>query len=208
MSLTAEASVDATPFRAVPVARIQAHATHIDPALFHSSAPQASLTANVDLRPVAAKALALDGTIDVANGTPGPADRQRLPLRALKAHVVWAENRLTVDDIVLLFPGKGSAAGRATWENETLQAQLTLHQLDLREIASVLKPTQLGGELSATATQSEQSLQADLRDPRFSARLAASHRGDTVEVKTAHLEAKGAGVDASGKIALDGRQRF
>jgi translocation and assembly module TamB len=204
----ATAAISLTPFAAVPFTQVRISAHDIDPALFHPSAPKGQLSADVDLRPLAGKELALGGTIRLSNSAPGPADRQQIPLKTAEARLAWQADDLSIDAIAMEFPGRGSARGAATWKKGLLNAQLTLNDVDAREIASALKPTRLSGSIEATSQGEEQSILADLRDPRFSLKADAVRRGQNAEVRTARLEAKRARFDAAGKLALDGKQAF
>lgn len=204
----ATASMSLTPFAAVPFSRIRISAQDIDPALFHPAAPHGLLTTEVDLRPLPGKDLAVAGTVDLRNAGPGPADRQQIPLSGVKASLAWQAGQLVVDGIELAFPGKGSARGNATWEKGVLQARLAVKDLDAQTLAAALKPTRLSGDIEATAGAETQALQAKLRDPRFSLQVDLSRRGETLEVRTARLDARDARFDAAGRLALDGKQGF
>ncbi|MGB0129065.1 MAG: hypothetical protein WBP72_15600, partial [Rhodocyclaceae bacterium] len=204
----ATAAISLTPFAPVPLTRLRIHAEDVDPALFFPTAPQARLSAEVDLRPLAGQPMSLAGTMQISNGAPGPADRRQIPLKAATAKLVWAAERLSIDGIDVQLPGRGSAKGSATWEKGVGEARLALNAVDAREIASILKPTRLNGEIAATSHGEEQTLRADLRDPRFSVKADALRHAQNVELRTARLEAKGARFDAAGKLSLEGKQAF
>ncbi|MCK7491226.1 MAG: translocation/assembly module TamB domain-containing protein [Comamonadaceae bacterium] len=217
MNLKGAATIEAAPFAAVPFRRVKARVAEIDPGALSTGAPRAALTLEADLQPLlpqeaviqlAPEQWILAGPIAVTNRTPGTFDRDLLPLRSLQAQARWEAARLTLSDIDLRLTEKGRASGGATWDNETLVASIDVGDLSLRELASTLKPTRLAGTLRLRAAQSEQRLEANLREPRFTARFDASHREGTLEVKTARIEAKGAGLDASGSFVLAGRQQF
>ena len=217
MNLKGTATIEAAPVAPVPFRRVKARVAEIDPGALFTGAPRAALTLEADLQPMlpqetvtqlAPEQWILAGPITVTNRTPGTFDREQLPLRSLRAQASWEAARLTLSDIDLRLTEKGRASGSATWENETLVANIDVGDLSLRELASTLKPTRLAGALRVRAAQAEQRLEANLREPRFSARFDASHREGMLEVRTARIEAKGAGLDAAGSFVLAGRQQF
>jgi translocation and assembly module TamB len=217
MDLEGHATARIAPFAAVPLARLEARVAGIDPARFARAAPRAALALELDLQsqsPADGSAAlppqewVLTGPIRLSNAIPGELDRGLLPLRALAANARWEAGRLGLEDIELLLGAKGRAAGSAVWAQQALSARLEVAELDLRQLAAALKPTRLAGRLEARVSASAQRLVAELREPRFSARFEAEHRAARIEIARARIDARGAGLEARGHVALEGRRAF
>lgn len=221
LGLDGNAEIDATPFAPVPFRRAQIRAGEIDPSAFAAGAPQAALTVIADLQPQPPREGAqplppeqwtVSGPIEIANRLSGPLDLSQLPLRSLNARATWTAQRLQLDDIQLRLSGNGRApgiaAGSARYENGRADAQLELREVSLATLFSKLKPTRLSGKLHASVGAEEQSVVADLHEPRFTARLDVTQRDQTVDIKTARLQANAAVLDASGQIGLAERRSF
>lgn len=217
MELTGHATARIAPFAPVPLGRLQARVSGIDPASLQPGAPRAALTLEADLRPsVPAAASApvsptdwvLRGPITVTNGSPGLLDRGELPLRGLEGRVLWQAGRLSLDGLTLSLPGKSRGTGSALWDGQALEAKLDLSELNLRELASNLQSTRLAGRLRAVVSARSQQVSADLREPRFTAKFEAEHRDGTIELSQARIDARGAGLEGRGRLALGGKREF
>ncbi len=207
---TGTAVADLTLFAAMSLARLQADLQGIDPRVFHAGAPQAQVDLQADLQPVnhPGEPMKLAGPVRASNRHSGPIDKEALPIDAAEAQLTWSGNGLQLEQLALTLPGKGRAEGSIQWDKHTWSGQLALRDVNAVEIFSTAKPTRLSGELSTQLSVEQQSLNGQLRDPRFAVRLMAQRQGDTVTLETAHLEAKGSSIDISGQMQLTGSQAF
>jgi translocation and assembly module TamB len=94
------------------------------------------------------------------------------------------------------------------WAQQALALKLDVSDLSLSELAAVLKPTRLGGRLEAQVSAAAQRLVADLRETRFNARFEAEHRDAAIEIASARIDARGAGLEARGRVGLEGKRAF
>ncbi len=217
MDVDGRATASVAPFAAVPLARLNARIAGIDPSRFLEGAPRALLTLEAELEsqsPADASAAlppqawVLAGPIRLVNGTPGVLDRGLLPLRSLSAKARWEAGRLSLQGIDLALTEKGRARGSAVWAQQALALKLDVSDLSLSELAAVLKPTRLGGRLEAQVSATAQRLVADLREARFTARFEAEHRDAAIEIGSARIDARGAGLEARGRVGLEGKRAF
>jgi translocation and assembly module TamB len=209
--LSGSAQIDAVPFAPVPLSRIQAHLPALNPAVVYEGAPQARLAVTADLRPVPSAAprdWILVGPVSLANGSPGPLDRNQLPVQAASALLRWQAGKLSVSDLDVSFPGAGSGRGSADWDGRILNAKLALAGIDMKMLVSTLKPTKLAGTIEAGVDAGSQWVKARLREPRFQASFEASHSGGTVALDAARIEARGASLTARGRLGLEGNRTF
>lgn len=213
LDLKGQARIDVTPFAAVPLKRARIEAGEADPAALRPGLPRAALTLRADLQPREAapaphEGWGVAGPIEISNRTPGPIDRGLLPVRALKARAIWSAGKLELNEIDLAASGKGSARGAATYAGGRVELALDVRELNLVELVASLKPTRLSGKLRATISDAEQTLAADLRDPRFALVAEVKRRGEVIEIATARLTAGEAHLDASARVSLAGKQSF
>ena len=85
-SFSADAQIDATPFSPLPFTRAKVAVAHLNPRMFNAAAPQADLSIEADIAPLAAPAgasladLKVAGPVSVVNARPGSIDQELLPL--------------------------------------------------------------------------------------------------------------------------------
>lgn len=210
--LRAEARIKATPFAPIPFSSARVAVEHLDPRLFSQSAPQADLRINADIAPVdAAGAATADlsqlrvaGPITITNARPGSIDQQLLPLVSLKADANLTAEAQRLTGLEALLPGGARLAGggelRAGGNGEfTLQAR----DLDLHALHRAVRPTRLNGPLKVGLAGDTQQVQLDLQGAPFIIRAEAAITPQQVELRSAHLGAGAARLDASGTLGRD-----
>lgn len=224
-NLAGEAELVLTPFAGVPLRQARLRVGEIDPAAFSPGAPRAALQLMADLTPRNAAGAApksfdqwvLTGPIELINRQPGPFDRNALPFVRLTANALWQGGRLALDDMRLVCSGRepGWLSGSATLDSgadPSVRLQLALSAVDPREWVSTLKPARLDGEVAATATLAEQSLQARLRETAgrrllraglpWRADLALRHKDGQLDFSRLQLAAGDALLDVNGRLQL------
>jgi translocation and assembly module TamB len=203
-----QARVDArlTPFAPTPIAQARLDATRIDPARLDPALPHATLDVTLALGP--STAARLQGRLRLRNTTPGPIDRQRLPLVALDAELSGNADRATARDLSIDLGAAGRIDGTLDWHRPQLQAQLQARDLDARTLYGRFAATRLSGPLDLDASAGQQTLHAALTQPGWALRLDAHRSGAALQVDRLLLSAPGGTLDASGTLSTAAPQPF
>lgn len=209
-SFNADAQIDATPFSPLPFTRAKVAVDHLDPRLFNAAAPQADLAINADLAPVALPAgasladLKVTGPISIANARPGSIDQGLLPLASLKANATLDAQRQQLDSLVVDLAGGARLEGSGEYRTDG-NGELTVNArgLDLHALHAAVRPTKLGGPLKVTLAGETQQVTLKLDGPPFAIHADAGITPQEITLRSAHLEAGRAKLDASGTLGRD-----
>src|SRR5262245_9448799 len=195
-----------TAFAARPLAETDAQAGPLDLSRLNREWPGTALT--VKLTGKAGPAYALAGTLSARNGTPGPLDKQRIPLASLDTRFASKDfSSAVLQELkVALSPG-GTIAGKGELSPGGVELDVRVADFDLRSVRSTLNPTRLSGPLKLTAG-AKQTLQGTLAqdDMRISADVLRD--GERVEVRSLRAEAHGGAATGSGRLRLSEPMRF
>jgi len=200
---TAKATL--TPFAKASFSEAQVNLDDFDPARWQGGAPTARLQLRADLKPAGD---GVAGNFSISNRNPGPLDRQRLPLLDLSGRLDWQGETARLDGLKARLPGAGEMAGAGHWQNGALQLDLRASRLDAAQIVSALRPTRLGGMLSASLAANRQSLEVDLQENDFRLQASASQSTGKITLPRLELSAGPARLSAKGELALDKNMAF
>ncbi|NTV12133.1 MAG: hypothetical protein HGA47_15385, partial [Zoogloea sp.] len=224
--LAGSGTVVATPFSPVPFRSAKLALKGLDPSRFNAAAPQALLDLDAELlpqvpaglppgRPVPVEQWVVAGPLRLANRKPGQYDQQALPLQSLSMQLRWAAGGLAVSGLDLRLPGDGRISGSANWRPGQasdpvgrLDADLRVAGVDARRLDQRLPSSRIAGSLKAQGSSAEQTLVADLADPRFALRLTGKHAGSVLMLSRGELRAGKAQASVSGQMRLDAGRGF
>lgn len=214
-NFTGELRARVLPLAPQPLGEASVALNGVDPAAWVAGAPTANLDLLAELRPAAGEAgeagaaggdgsAALAGRLTLRNRLAGSVDRQRLPLESLRADLRVNPDVLQIAGVEAALAGGGRLRGGGTLRDGELRLDLSASALDALALHGGLRRTQLAGPLRARLGAHRQSLDLDLRDPRFA--VAARLRVDPLEVAVDSLRARAADarLDVSGRLALGG----
>ena len=199
------AEIELTPFATALFTRADISLQHINPAAWQTGAPKADLDLQARLSPLGD---GLKGTFRVTNNSPGPLDKNALPISEFSGQLVWQDTAAQLDKLQAKLPGKGELLGSGEWKNSTLDLKFQAKQLDAAQLASVLRWTRLNGQISARISSEQQALSVDLTDDRFKLLAEVSHQKDNISVDKLELAAGQARLSAKGELALDAGMAF
>jgi translocation and assembly module TamB len=146
--------------------------------------------------------------VRIENAEPGPWDRQLLPFTQASARVVAVPERVDVTALAVSLLGGGSASGRATYRNGTVEADLRVASVNLAALHRELQKTNVSGRIGVTGDRGAQRFDVALKDPRFEVEGRAAIANDRLEVETARIRTGGGAVTGKGGMALTGRKEF
>lgn len=197
--VSGQARATLTPFAAQSFADAQLELSGIDPAAWFSGAPHAALSVQAHLQP---KGDGLVGDFSITNPQAGPLDRQRLPLQHLSGKLNGDGNAMHFEQVhASLSPGS-SLSGSGQWQKNELTLTLQATGLDAAALVSRLRPSRLGGSLTATLSSDRQTLHSKLSDPRFALKINAQQAAGTVTLATLELAAGDSLLKAAGELKL------
>jgi translocation and assembly module TamB len=209
-SFNADAQIDATPFSPLPFTRAKVAVDHLNPRMFNAAAPQADLAVNADMAPLAAPPgasladLKVAGPVSIVNARPGSIDQELLPLESLRAHATLDAQRQQLDRLAVALRGgarlEGGGELRAGGDGElTVQAR----DLDLHALHASVRPTRLNGPLKVALAGDSQQVTLRLEGAPFVIHADAGITPQEIRLRSAHLEAGKAKLDASGTLGRD-----
>ena len=195
-----------TAFAPRPLAEVDAQAGPVDLSRLNRDWPGTGLS--VKLSAKATPAYALAGTFSARNSSPGPLDKQRIPLSGLEARFAAKdfESALLQDLRLALSPG-GTLAGKGALGRGGAELDVQVADLDLRSLRSTLSSTKLSGPIKLAAG-AKQTLQGTLSqdDMRITADILRD--GELVEIRSVRAEAHGGAASGSGRLRLSEPMRF
>ena len=104
--------------------------------------------------------------------------------------------------------GGGTLSGSGSWARHILNLDLQAAKLDASSLVSRLRKTQLKGPLDATLSVDQQTLQAQLSDPRFALKVDAQHAAGQVIVPVLELSSGDSALKVNGALTLNQAQAF
>jgi len=140
----ATATARVTPFAAQPVPEAQAELRHIDLAALWPGAPHSSLSGRISLKPVAATRW--DWRADLRNASPGPWDRDGLPLQSVQAHGQWRGTLALVEQLQAQIGG-GEVKAQGQWRGtDGWTVDATLAGVNPAALHTQMAPAPLAGQ--------------------------------------------------------------
>jgi len=194
------------PFAPAPLVRATLSVQGLDPSGLRPGLPVASLSGEAHVQ--AAEDGGLDGSFELVNAAPGPADRQRLPVRSVSGGLRLQGDALAFADLKLVPAGAGAVDGEGVLRGGRLRAQLKVQGLDLAGLVSSLRATVLNGDLQLDAGADGQRLEAQLQQEGYGLVLKARQAGGELELSQARVQRGKARLDLTGRMALTGDRRF
>ncbi len=195
----ANAYVRVQPFAAQKLEALQLDAENLDLSRFQASLPSTSLT--VQLSGEATREALFAGTLRAANGTPGPLDRNRVPVVALDAALALQDETLQIRALDALAAG-GRVSGSGRLERTGALLRLDLRGIDLRAVRSSLRNTALAGTVQVEATPERQTIRGTVAQADMTLTAHAVREGDHVEVRAFEAAAAGGKATGSGRLRL------
>ncbi len=222
--LTGTAKIVATPFAPIPFQSFLLQAAYVNPKLFSSGAPQADLSLEVELKPlavnsnlavmpVALSTLAVSGTIRITNAMAGALDQDRLPLLSASANVRLDAQSQQISQLQIkllkdaVISGHGSCH-RDGKDKDSGDFNFAVAGLDLHALHGKLQPSQLRGPVNLKLTPQSQQIVLDLSDATYGAKLEAVLDARQITLKSAQLAAGVARAEASGTLGRDGQMPY
>jgi translocation and assembly module TamB len=194
------------PFANVPVRSVEARAQGVDLSQLAAGSPHTRLSLDVKL--AGESKTVYGGPVKIENAEPGPWDRGLLPFTSASARVTFAPQRVEVTSLTVALVGGGSASGRATIHNATVEADLRVAGVDLSALHRELQKTKVSGSVIAKGDRDAQRFEVALKDPRFEIEGRASLARQQLDVETVRVRTGGGAVVAKGSMALAGRKEF
>jgi translocation and assembly module TamB len=211
MKLAGRAHVEATPFSAVPFKRATVSIAHVNPQAFAPGAPEADLSLEAALAPVAgARTLVVAGPVSITNATPGLYIDHKLPLIDAHADVRLDARAQRIDALRVRLVKGARLEGGGTLTQGRGQFALHATDLDLATFTHDLRPTALGGPLTVDLDGARQSLEFDLTDARapLRARARIAFEATQIAIHTARVDVGSGRAELSGTLARDAAARY
>jgi len=202
-------SATATPFAKRTFSQAKVDLQGINPAHWVAGAPHAELELAFNLDPgVGTSDGAIAGGFTLRNNHSGRIDQNRIPVTAIRGNLAWKDSVLKLTGVVAEVSGGGSLKGDGSYAGRRLDLDLKAVAINAAAMHAKLKPTRLAGSIQAGLSVLRQTVNANLKDPRFgvAARLAVQQQD--IEIEALRLESANASLTASGHLALGDNLAF
>ncbi|GGX92545.1 hypothetical protein GJV26_10485 [Massilia dura] len=206
--------VTLTPFEKIPLRTADIRAHGVDPSRFQSAWPKASL----DLRVKAdiGTQQQVSGLLELTNtATPGPIDRQLLPLKAVTARLGGNLTTATLDNLLIDLGNAGRFTGNGRIERtgpdggiETADIRLHTDRIDLRAIHGAANTTAIAGDVSARSTGKIQTFDVNLAEKNLRLDAHAKLEDTLVTIERARLQAGRGTIGVTGRASLADDRAF
>lgn len=183
----ANATARLTPWAAQPVPQAQGEFRQLDLHALWDQAPQTSLSGHVRVQPAGTATWTL--TADLANETPGPWDRGRLPLGKVNAQGEWRASGEALVRQLQAKVGGGQVQARGQWRRTGgWEVQGRLDGVDPASVYSAMAPVPVSGRADLQGEGKAISFEVDLtaaRAARGSGNAAPSGAVQALELREA-----------------------
>ena len=227
--LAGTARIVATPFAPIPFQSVLLQAAYVNPKPCSSGAPQADLSLEVELKPLAPQSLAVDshlaatpvdlstlvvsGPIRITNAMAGALDQDRLPLLSASADLRLDAQTQQISQLQIKLLKDAVISGQGSYhrdgkDKDSGDFNFAVAGLDLHALHGKLQPSQLRGPVNLKLTRQSQQIVLDLADATYRAKLEAVLDARQITLKSAQLAAGVARVEASGTLGRDGQMPY
>ena len=224
-----------TPFAPLPLEVLQFDLRDLNPATFYADAPKALLGLVGDFKLLGTGAAPeLQGDFSASNARSGPWNLGAIPVTGLRTKIAISAHQITWQSAAIelgggasanssgsyIFPAKSEAstasetsATRSAHVLPSVNALLSVVNLDLLQLDGRLKKTQLSGKADVASTKAGMQIKLDLTEnqARFGANLvaqAALGQDLKIDLKQFSLSSNDAKLSVKGKFDLQGKQAF
>ena len=206
--LTGGGEAQLRPYAPFKVAGLRLSVNGLDPHIFSSDAPKASLALQADLRENAAGQL--EGNLTGKNSASKPLDQGGLPLLEVRAHPVLSAELLQLDELTLVMSGGGTVSGSAGWQHKqgTASADLVVSRIDPAKLDTRLRPASINGTMKLSGDAKGQQGVLALRDRRLQMDVVFARAGDVLILDKMHLGHGRSALTGHGKLGLNKQRSF
>ena len=206
--LTGGGEAQLRPYAPFKVAALRLSANGLDPHVFSSNAPKASLALQADLSENAAGQL--EGNLTGKNSAATPLDQGGLPLLEARAHLVLSAEMLQLDQLTLAMSGGGTVLGRAGWRHTQgiASADLVVSRIDPVKLDTRLRPASINGTMKLSGDAKGQQGILVLKDRRLQMDIVFARAGDVLILEKMHLGHGRSALTGRGKLELSKQRAF
>jgi translocation and assembly module TamB len=196
-----------TPFDAFMLRSLQINAQGIDPAQFQAGLPQADL--RIELLAQVGPNQAVSGKLTLENRmAAGTLDQQRLPLRAIVAHLSGKADAMRLEDLALDFGAAGKFAGQASLTGGLATLALHTGRINLKALQGKLKTSAIAGDITLSNPGGIPTLRAALGQDKRHLDLHATLVAGRLQLHEASIRAGSSTARLSGVADLAQPQPF
>jgi len=209
--LSAQATVEATPFAPVPLKRAKLALAHVNPQTFSPGAPAADLSVDADLAPVpGAGTSVVAGPVSIVNAKPGRLDAHLLPLIDAHADVRLDAREERIANLRVRLVDDAQLAGGGTLQHGRGRIALNASRLDLNTITPYVRPTALDGPIGLQLDDASTQLDFDLADKRagLAARAKIAVEPTRIALHDVRVTAGAGRVDLDGALMRDAQSTY
>ncbi|MBK8018277.1 MAG: translocation/assembly module TamB domain-containing protein [Betaproteobacteria bacterium] len=199
-SLPVTAQLRIRPLDPDPLHELRVHTRGVDLKSFAEAAPRTSIEATFTGRALGTRAL--DGSITAANATPGPVDKDALPVHSLRSRISLSPEAIQLEDAHVDLGPAGVLDGSARLTPEGIDLEFVTSKLDLRPIHSAVRSTHLAGSANVRLESGQQIFHAQLAQDDLAATADARLADKVLTFDRLVLRSREASFDSSGRITL------
>jgi len=209
--LNGSAHIDATPFAPVPLRRAQLWFRHVNPKMFAAAAPQADIDVRATLGPAAdaGSALAVSGSMTLANAQAGPLDQDRLPLISASADLRFDPKVQQLSNFKMKLPNGAGIDGQGAMRSDRSgEFAFEASALDLHALHGKLKGSRLQGPIKLSLQPGRQQVSVNLSDPHFTVQAELAIDAAELRLQSGRLSAGATQLALAGTLTRDAQSNF
>lgn len=157
----------------------------------------------------------VEGEISVTNAASGPLNKNAIPIRSASTSLTWQATHLDFSNLVVQVESTGQVRGDVSLDLQgaatRAQAQLSLTNIDLKQIDQRLHSTRINGSAKVQTAANQTILtQAQLSDgkARLNTELSYDLNKVVLSLSKFELQAEDSRLEAKGEIGFSGNQVF
>lgn len=206
--LTGGGEAQLRPYAPFKVARLRLSVKGLDPHVFSSDAPKASLALQADLSENAAGQL--EGNLTGKNSAAAPLDQGGLPLLEVSAHPILSAELFQLDQLKLVMQGGGTISGSTGWQHKQgmATADLVVSRIDPAKLDTRLRPATINGTMRLSGDAKGQRGVLALRDRKLQMDVVFAKAGDVLTLDKIHLGHGRSALMGHGKLGLNTQRPF
>lgn len=208
LTLKRDLKLQLQPFSANPVTQFHAVLEKLNPAVFLSDAPHASLSVSANLAKNESGQLA--GKILVKNHAATTVNDGGFPFSAISTQALLTPEVFRLQDIHAQIAADEIISGNLIWhwKEESGSADLLVNKLNPRHIDSRIRAARVSGQINLAGNAQTQSARIHLKDNSVSLNAAMMRSGERITLEQFNLQHSRSQLTGQGKLDLGNEQSF
>ncbi|MBA2484060.1 MAG: hypothetical protein H0V39_06505, partial [Nitrosomonas sp.] len=201
--LNGDGDITLRPFAPFPVAALRLAVEDLNPKIFSSDMPTASISLQADLHENGSNELV--GNITITNEGSAALDQDGLPLHVVSTNLTLSTALLQLENMSIQLADSGIIAGNLSWQiaQSSGTADLIVKALNPRALDSRLQTANINGNIKLESDAGIQRGVIALEDDTLNLNANILHTDQTIVLEKLQLNRHQSALTGQGKLVLD-----